>query len=230
MQTLERKNGRRNGKRESTPSSMKPATTKDMSPKVTAEVDIPELVAAVATRKASVGQSFAGRRAGQSLYASVCSELKKRRGVDPITRLADAEATLIEAECVKFMASLTQRAESEYPEVATVRLNVPVAKIDSKSHVVTDFTWQSRVTRCRLAQNLGDERVGLNELLRATKDRLNRMLKYPEKGKSKQGGGGKAYTREEIALVEGRVNAYEARIRKINAELAKLNKANKGSK
>lgn len=226
MQTLERKAGR-NGKRESTPKSMKPATVKDMSPKVTAEVDIPELVAIVATRKASIGQSFAGRRAGQSLYASVCSELKKRRGVDPITRLADAEATLIEAECVKFMTSLTQRAETEYPEVATVRLNVPVAKIDSKSHLVTDFTWQSRVTRCRLAQNLGDERVGLNELLRATKARLDRMLGYAKKGEAKKGQS-KAYTREEIALVEGRVNAYEARIRKINSELAKLNRKGNG--
>lgn len=230
-----------NGQRQITPSTgeVKPErqrknrTPKSMIPKIAPEMaaatkevlkesdlDVAELVAAVVTSKASMGQSFSGRKAGQPIKAAVAAVAKRKLGIDPEKHVSDRLWKLIETETQKFLDAKLDEAVKDYPEVVSVRLNVPTIKVDADTKTCSDFLWQSRVARARKAKDYGDQLVGVNELLRAAKKRLNSMLGFDESGKPKNTP--KAYTREEIDAQKARVDTLEKHTASLRREIAKL--------
>lgn len=212
-------------RKEKTPKSMTPKLAPEMA-KATklkqseSDIDVPELVESICAAKASVGQTFHGRKAGQPINAAVAAKAKVLLGLEPSQHLSDKLWKAIQAETEKFLEKRLAEAVDNYPEIVSIRLNVPTAKIDAKTNKAKDFLWQSRVARAREAANYGDERVGINMLLRSAQDRLEYMTgKRKVNGKFVQPT--KTYTREEIEVIENRVNALQARANELTKLIGK---------
>lgn len=214
-------------RKEKTPKSEIPKIAPEMAKatkvsQTEGDIDVTELVASICSGKASLGESFMGRKAGQHINAAVAARAKVMLGIEPTGKVSEKFWGTIQRETEKFIQSKLDLAVSNYPEVLSVRLNVPTVKIDAKTQKAKDFLWQSRVARGRTAKDLGDERTGINELLRASKDRLEYMT-----GKRKVNGQyvqpSKTYTREEIEAVENRVKALESRVSELSRAISKAN-------
>lgn len=172
-----------------------------------AEIDLVLLVSQVAKRKASIGESFSGKKGKSSLFSGVCSAYRSAMGLPKFTedgkpaQLADVHVTKINEAITEFWQSKLNDLGS-FGRVVSYRKNYVVAKVGEDGTVRIKYGAKMTSERkCGENTNgtaLGEYHLGALERLGAARKRLDYMLDNMDK-----------FDRDEMSHQKWLIESYE---------------------
>lgn len=186
---------------ESTPKSNEAAMS------TPAEIDLVLLVAQVAKRKASIGESFSGRKGKSSLFSGVCAAFRSAKGLPKFdddgkpAQLADCHVADINAAITEFWQSKLNDLGS-FGTVVSYRKNYVVAKVADDGKVSIKYGAKMTAER-RCGENtkgtpLGEYHLGALERKLAAEKRMDYMLDNLDK-----------YDRDELARQRFLIESFD---------------------
>jgi len=186
----------------------KPANAAEATPGQNRQEDVPALVAGIAKRKATVGETFSGKKGKGRLFAMACAALKSLRGLSKADKLpSDTEAEVREAVS-QFWQMQANRLLS-YGTVTSATFDKPSVKVDTETGAVA-LKLKATLKAERPAADSREEKFMLGFALKNAKKRMDMMLDSLDK-----------YEQSERAEQSAKIVALENRIVALGAEIAK---------
>ena len=172
-----------------------------------AEIDLVLLVGQVAKRKASIGESFSGRKGKSSLFSGVCSAFRSAMGLPKFNdegkpaQLADCHVADINSAIVEFWQTKANDFMS-FGQVVSYRKNYVVAKVDDTGTVRLKYGAKMTAER-KCGENttgtaLGEYHLAALDRLSAAHKRMDYMLDNLDK-----------FDRDELARQKFLIEAFD---------------------
>lgn len=169
---------------ESTPKSNEAAVS------TPAEIDLVLLVESVAKRKASIGESFSGKKGKSSLFSGVCSAYRSAMGLPKFTedgrpaQLADVHVASINDAITEFWQSKLNDLGS-FGQVTSYRKNYVIAKVKEDGTVNLKYGAKMTAER-KCGENtpgtaIGEYHLAALDRKKAAEKRMDYMLENMDK-------------------------------------------------